>query len=114
MVLEFFRAKILRSGANGGDARGYRIPLGGAIVGTLAALGLRVKTLDHLGLDNGGAPRCYPIGGVVVESHFPWACSGVFGGMLESPCTFIFSTFSVLCKRYPSSLYISSIVWLYL
>ena len=43
VVRRFFRAKAQRSGANGGDACGYRYPLGGAIVATFGTLGLRVK-----------------------------------------------------------------------
>ena len=62
--------KTLRSGANGGDACGYCYPLGGVVVVTLAVGGLRVKTIDHLGLDDSDALRRYPLGGVVVEPRF--------------------------------------------
>ena len=65
----FFRAKAQRFGANGGDARGCRNPLGGAVVATFAVLGLRVKTLDY-DLDNGGVRRRYLLEGVVVEFRF--------------------------------------------
>ena len=39
----------------------------------LAVLGLRVKTVDRLGLDDDDddMPRCYPLAGVVVELEFP-------------------------------------------
>jgi hypothetical protein len=36
VVRKFFRVKAQRSGANGGDACGYRNPLGGIIVGTFS------------------------------------------------------------------------------
>ena len=75
MVQRFFRAKALRFGANGGDARGYRNPLEGAVVGTLAEFWLWVKTLDLLGLDGGDALHRYPLGGVVMEVRLP---SGMF------------------------------------
>jgi hypothetical protein len=56
---------------NGSDTFRYRYPLGGAVVGTFAALGLRVKTLD-LGLVDGGIARRCPLVGVIVELYFPW------------------------------------------
>ena len=62
MVRRFFPAKSLRFGATGGGACGYLIPVGGAFGGTLAILGLRMTTLDHLGLDD--ALRRYPLRGV--------------------------------------------------
>jgi hypothetical protein len=55
VVRRFFQAKALCFRANGGDACGCRNPLEGVIVGTFSTPGLRVKTLDHLGLDDGGA-----------------------------------------------------------
>jgi hypothetical protein len=55
VVRRFFRAKALCFGTNGGDACGCRNPLEGVVVGTFSIFGLRVKTLDHLGLDDGGA-----------------------------------------------------------
>ena len=42
---------------------------------TLAGLGLWVKTLVFLGLDDGDTLHRYPLGGVVVEFRFP---SGTF------------------------------------
>ena len=63
----FFRTKAQRLSANGSGACGCRNPLGGVVVVILPALRLRVKTLDHHGLDGGGAVRRYPLGGVVVE-----------------------------------------------
>jgi hypothetical protein len=46
VVRGFFRAKAQRFSADGGDACGCRIPLGGVVVVILPALRLRVKTLD--------------------------------------------------------------------
>jgi hypothetical protein len=66
-VRRFFREKALRFGANGGDAYGCRNPIGGAVVVTFSPLKLRVKTLDHRGLDDGGAVRRFPLEGFVVE-----------------------------------------------
>jgi hypothetical protein len=64
--------KAQRSGANDGDACGCRDPLEGVVLATLSVLGLRVKTQDLCGLDDGGASlRCYLLGGVVVEPWFP-------------------------------------------
>jgi hypothetical protein len=63
----FFRAKALHFDANGGDACGCSNPVGGAVVVTFSPLKLQVKTLDHRGLDDGGAVRRFPLEGVVVE-----------------------------------------------
>jgi hypothetical protein len=63
----FLGKKALCFDANDGDAYGCRNLLGGVVVGTFSMLGLRVKTLDHFGLDDGGVLRRYPFGGVVVE-----------------------------------------------
>ena len=41
--------------------------LGALLWGTFSTSGLRVKTLDYHGLDDGDAFRRYPLGGVVVE-----------------------------------------------
>ena len=46
-VRRVFRAKAQHFGANGGHARGYGYPPGGAVVGLLDAPRLRVKTLDR-------------------------------------------------------------------
>jgi hypothetical protein len=66
-VRRFFQEKALRFGANGGDACGCRNPIGGAVVVTFSLLKLRVKTLDHRGLDDGGVVCHFPLGGIVVE-----------------------------------------------
>ena len=58
-----------------------------------AVLGLRVKTLDHPGLDIGDVIRRYPLGGVVVEPRR--AHLSVFGGKCGAPC-FSFSIY-VIC-----------------
>jgi hypothetical protein len=39
VVRRFFRAKAQRFGANGGNACGYRNPLGGTVVGTFSMSG---------------------------------------------------------------------------
>ena len=72
----FFRAKAQRFGANDGDVCGYRYPPGGVVVATCVAIGLRVKTPDHSGLDSGGVLRRYPLGGGVVEpcTSCPFRC----------------------------------------
>jgi hypothetical protein len=44
---------------------------GGHCCGYLLCVVLRVKTFDHLGLDDGGALRRYPLEGVVVEPGTP-------------------------------------------
>jgi hypothetical protein len=54
VVRWFFWAKALRFGANDGYACGCPNPLESVVVGTFFTLGLRMKTLDHLGLDDGG------------------------------------------------------------
>jgi hypothetical protein len=62
-----FWAKALRFGTNSGDACGCRNPIGDAVVVTFSLLKLRMKTLDHHGLDDDDAVRHFPLGGVVVE-----------------------------------------------
>ena len=54
------------------------LPLGGAVVATFAASGLRVKTLDF-GLDNGGVNRRFLAEGIVVELRFFRCRSGIIG-----------------------------------
>ena len=65
------RVKAQRSGANDGDACGYRDPLEGVIVATL-----RIRAPGEnpgpCGFDVGGACVCrYLLGGGVVELWFP-------------------------------------------
>jgi hypothetical protein len=58
------------------------VTLMGRCCGYLLHLGLRVKTLDLLGLDDGGALRCNPFEGVVVELWSPSVSPSVSGGKL--------------------------------
>ena len=76
------------------------LPSWGAVVGTCVALGLRVKTLDHLGLDDGDALRRYSPESVVGEFRFP---SGSSVSCVASLAFLIllFSTFDLLCKGSP-------------
>ena len=70
------RVKAPRFSADDGDAYGYRIPLGGVIVGLLFVSGFRVKTLVRFfGLGNDDVTRRYPSGGVVVELRGFVCCS---------------------------------------
>jgi hypothetical protein len=54
----------------------------GVLVGILSLLGLRLKTVDHLGLDDGGVSRRYAHGGVVVEPRYPSVTFDIFGDLL--------------------------------
>ena len=67
VVRRFFRVKTQRFGASNGGTYGCRDPPGGVAAVTFPVSGLRVKTLDHSGLDDGGVSRRQPLGGVVVE-----------------------------------------------
>jgi hypothetical protein len=68
--MEYFISRLLRFGANGGDACGCRNPLGGVVLDTFFALGLFVKILDRHSLDGGGALCRYPLEGIVVQLRF--------------------------------------------
>jgi hypothetical protein len=63
VVQRFIRTKAWRFGASCGDAWRCHNPLGGAIVVSFHSSGLRVKTLDHLGLDDNGVLHRHPLGG---------------------------------------------------
>jgi hypothetical protein len=76
----FFRAKAQRFDANGGDACGYHYPLGGAVAATFTTLGLRVKTLDRLGLNVGGGCVVTLLRTSLWSSDFSQTCVDVFGG----------------------------------
>jgi hypothetical protein len=105
----FFWAKAQRFGANGGDACGCRNPLDGAVVVTFSAPKLWVKTLDHCGLDGGGALRHYSLGGVVAELWFhsvPVRCLRSSFGL---SCLYFFYL-DLLCKGVSPSPCIGSAV----
>jgi hypothetical protein len=110
----FFRAKAQRFNANGGDACGYRYPLGGAVAATFTTLGLRVKTLDRLGLNVGGGCVITLLRASLWSSYFSQTCVDVFGGKSWFFLYFLVY-FDLLCKRISSSPCIgSAVVWLYL
>ena len=76
---------------------------------TLAALGFRVKTLDHSGLVGGGVLRRYPLGGVVVEPrHLGLVSLSSVASLVL--LVYLFPIFDLLCKRFPSSHCIGSAV----
>jgi hypothetical protein len=110
----FFRAKAQRFDANGGDTCGHRNPLGGAVAATFTALGLRVKTLDRLGLNVGGGCVVTLLRASLWSSDFSQTCVDVFGGKSWFFLYFLVY-FDLLCKRISSSPCIgSAVVWLYL
>ena len=111
LCVGFSERKLCALGPMATMSTGYRDPIGGAVVATFIALGLRVKTLDHPGLDIGDVIRRYPLGGVVVEPRR--AHLSVFGGKCGAPC-FSFSIFDKLCNMFPSSHCIGSAGVLYL
>ena len=114
MVGRFFRAKALRFRANGGGACGYRIPLESAIVGSLAGLGLRVKTLNLFGLDGDKLCR-YPLEGIVVEFRFPSGMFWCLRWQIWCSICFYFSLYLIcFVKGFLSSCCIGSAVEIYL
>jgi hypothetical protein len=63
-------------------------------VGTFAALGLWVKTLD-LGLVDGGSPCNYPLGGIIVELYSPRSWSGA--ASWQALVLFVLFRLSLMC-----------------
>jgi hypothetical protein len=110
VVRGFFRAKAQRFSADGGDACGCRIPLGGVVVVILPALRLRVKTLDLM--------VSMTVCVVILLGASSWSpdstrfCFFVFV-VLVFPC-YLFFIFDLLCKRFSSPPCIGSAVGCYI
>jgi hypothetical protein len=81
---------------------------GGVVVDTFFTIELRVKTLT-ISLIDGGAKRCYPLGGVFVELFSSRPRSVIAGGKFWFFFAFLF-IFNLLCKRVSSSPCIGSAV----
>jgi hypothetical protein len=116
-LIEFFRTKTFDSGRSNIPSIAWRFfqtksqsfnakgslcrnSLRGVAVGTLRRF--RVKTFDHLGLDDDVATHCYPPEGVVLELWYLsvlFRCPCSFG----FPCTLLF-IIGLICKRAFSSL----------
>jgi hypothetical protein len=77
---------FLRFDVNDGDACGYRYPFGGAVAATFITLGLRVKTLDRLGLNVGGKCVVTLLRASLWSSDFSLSSVASLG----SSCTFLF------------------------
>jgi hypothetical protein len=109
VVRRFSRAKAQRLGTNGGNACGYRNPLGGIVVGTFSMSGLWVKTLGLLGLDGGGVLCRNSLGSVVVELRYISVSFRCHWWQVRFSCTFL-AIFDMLCKRFLLLLCIGSAV----
>jgi hypothetical protein len=101
---KLFRAKAQRSHASGNDTCGRCYPLGGTIMVTFPTTLLQVKTLDHLGLDDGSVMRPILLGASSWSFGISWFCSVVISGQIRilswgslDPC--------VGCSRRPPILY---------
>jgi hypothetical protein len=111
-LIEFFRTKTFDSGRSNIPSIAWRFfqtkaqsfnaknglcrnSLRGVAVGTLRRF--RVKTFDHLSLDDDGSTRCYPPEGVVLEL---WYLSVLFRCpySFAFPCTLLF-IIGLFCKR---------------
>jgi hypothetical protein len=88
VVRRFSRAKAQRLGANGGNACGYRNPLGGTVVGTFSMSGLWVKTLDLLVSTTAACYVVTLLGASSRSSGSSRSRSGVIGGKSVNPILF--------------------------
>jgi hypothetical protein len=79
----FFRAKAQRSHASGYDTCGRCYALWGTITVTFPTTLLWVKTLDHLGLDDGSVMRPFLLGASSWSFGISWFCSVVISGQVQ-------------------------------
>jgi hypothetical protein len=80
----------------------------GIVVRTFPALGLRVKTLDRLGLDDGGTLRRYPLEGIIAALRYLSVSIRCLRWQVMVFPIFFLVYLDLLCKRISSPLYIGT------